>query len=283
MMGRYAEAADAYEHAQERVMQDSDSLLRWIELRLRLGGKKFDARTNELVDRAAELSPDDTNVWLLRALSAFDRGDKASADAFIEKLHQRYPVGDEDRPALDAAIASWMGQAAVAATDNAQVPTLPTDSPVLDSNGMPDPKMMVQRLADRLKEHPEDMDGWLRLARSYAVLGRHADANDAYEHAQARAMQDIEALTIWIEMRWRMSGQFDARSQQLLDQAIKLAPDDANVMLLHALSAYSRGDKAGANALIEQLRQRHPAGDAERASLDAAIAQWMPDSVQGRP
>ncbi|MGE0653699.1 MAG: tetratricopeptide repeat protein, partial [Alphaproteobacteria bacterium] len=43
---------------------------------------------------------------------------------------------------------------------------------------------MVVRLADRLAENPGDLEGWLRLARSYRVLGRNDDARHAYESAR---------------------------------------------------------------------------------------------------
>ena len=33
---------------------------------------------------------------------------------------------------------------------------------------------MIEKLAARLKEKPDDADGWAMLGRSYAVLGRHA-------------------------------------------------------------------------------------------------------------
>lgn len=42
---------------------------------------------------------------------------------------------------------------------------------------------MVQRLADRLKENPDDLDGWLRLGKAYAVLGRKEDAVRAFGQA----------------------------------------------------------------------------------------------------
>ena len=41
---------------------------------------------------------------------------------------------------------------------------------------------MVARLSARLKDNPDDLDGWRRLARAYQVLG---DADKARE-AQAR-------------------------------------------------------------------------------------------------
>jgi cytochrome c-type biogenesis protein CcmH len=46
---------------------------------------------------------------------------------------------------------------------------------------------MVERLAGRLEENPEDLEGWLRLARAYAVLGRRDDALSALERAEPLA------------------------------------------------------------------------------------------------
>jgi cytochrome c-type biogenesis protein CcmH len=43
---------------------------------------------------------------------------------------------------------------------------------------------MVDGLAQRLEDEPEDIDGWLRLARAYAVLGERAEAIDALERAE---------------------------------------------------------------------------------------------------
>ena len=44
---------------------------------------------------------------------------------------------------------------------------------------------MVQRLADRLKDEPDDLDGWLQLGRAYSVLGNVEGAKDAYKNAAA--------------------------------------------------------------------------------------------------
>ena len=42
---------------------------------------------------------------------------------------------------------------------------------------------MVGKLAERMKSRPDDAEGWTMLARSYAVLGRYAEAAPAYRHA----------------------------------------------------------------------------------------------------
>ena len=48
-------------------------------------------------------------------------------------------------------------------------------------------RTMVQRLADRLAENPDDRAGWQRLARAYEVLGETEKARDAKARADALA------------------------------------------------------------------------------------------------
>jgi cytochrome c-type biogenesis protein CcmH len=42
---------------------------------------------------------------------------------------------------------------------------------------------MVDRLASRLEEDPNNLDGWIRLANAYRVLGNNTQALSAYERA----------------------------------------------------------------------------------------------------
>jgi cytochrome c-type biogenesis protein CcmH len=44
---------------------------------------------------------------------------------------------------------------------------------------------MVERLAERLRDEPDDAAGWRRLARAYEVLGEADKARDALAHAEA--------------------------------------------------------------------------------------------------
>ena len=44
---------------------------------------------------------------------------------------------------------------------------------------------MVQRLADRLEEKPDNPEGWRRLANAYRVLGEDAKAAEAEARAKA--------------------------------------------------------------------------------------------------
>ncbi len=52
---------------------------------------------------------------------------------------------------------------------------------------------MVDRLAGRLKENPDDLNGWLQLIRSYHTLGRNQEVEQALTNAKAAALkqQDV--------------------------------------------------------------------------------------------
>ena len=62
-------------------------------------------------------------------------------------------------------------------------------------------RSMVERLAARLKENGADLEGWLRLIRSYAVLKETGKAQDAAATArqqfasEPQALEQIESLT----------------------------------------------------------------------------------------
>ena len=44
---------------------------------------------------------------------------------------------------------------------------------------------MVAGLDDRLRRNPQDADGWMKLMRSYVVLGKTGQARDALQRGLA--------------------------------------------------------------------------------------------------
>ena len=52
--------------------------------------------------------------------------------------------------------------------------------------------LMVAGLDEKLRKDPGDLEGWLRLVRSYVVLGRAEDARDAVKRATEALGKDSE-------------------------------------------------------------------------------------------
>jgi len=89
----------------------------------------------------------------------------ARANALAKRIGAR-PVN------LPAAAAPGPSQADVAAAAN-----------MSDAQRKDFIRSMVARLAERLQSQPDDLDGWLRLGRAYAVLGEKENARNAYDKA----------------------------------------------------------------------------------------------------
>ena len=53
-------------------------------------------------------------------------------------------------------------------------------------------QVMVARLDERLRENPQDAEGWQRLVRSYLVLDRRDDALDALRRGRTALGTDTE-------------------------------------------------------------------------------------------
>src|SRR4029079_1413579 len=53
---------------------------------------------------------------------------------------------------------------------------------------------MVARLAAKMRENPDDVEGWKLLGCSYAVMGRYDDSVKAFAQAAQRAPRDPQLL-----------------------------------------------------------------------------------------
>lgn len=97
-------------------------------------------------------------------------GDTEGAVRDLKALAATLPAGDPRRADIDTAIRE------------ARAPSSPAmDGPASDMIGR-----MVASLAERLRAHPDDPEGWVRLVRSYAVLGDAARRDSALAQARTR-------------------------------------------------------------------------------------------------
>ncbi|WP_304164064.1 c-type cytochrome biogenesis protein CcmI [Phenylobacterium aquaticum] len=100
-------------------------------------------------------------------------GDKAGGLAAWTALLADLPANDPRRPALQQAIVEARSEtpAVAAAPPGGQIDMI---------------RGMVAGLAERLKTQPDDPEGWVRLVRSYAVLGESAKRDATLAQARKR-------------------------------------------------------------------------------------------------
>ncbi|MDB5988211.1 MAG: c-type cytochrome biosis protein CcmI [Nevskia sp.] len=117
---------------------------------------------------------------------------------------------------------------------------------------------MIQKLAERLQQQPDDPQAWALLGRSYFVLQRFGDAAKAYRQANARApAPNAEWLADEGEAIAFDDGRtLDDRSIQLFEQALQLQPDFGKALWYAGLGAAQQNDVARARALWTRLAQQ---------------------------
>ena len=124
---------------------------------------------------------------------------------------------------------------------------------------------MVERLAARLRENPEDVEGWKLLGRSNAVLGRYPEAADAYAKAAARAPRDAQLLADLADALAMSRGQtLQGEPEKLVLRALELEPGNLKALALAGTAAFERKDFSAAAAYWERMLP-HVAPDSEDA------------------
>ncbi|TMH93294.1 MAG: c-type cytochrome biogenesis protein CcmI, partial [Betaproteobacteria bacterium] len=113
---------------------------------------------------------------------------------------------------------------------------------------------MVERLATRLKDHPDDAEGWKLLGRSYSVLGRFQEAAHAYAKAAARAPRDAQLLADFADALGMAQGQRLAGDpEKLIARALEIDRDNLKALALAGTAAFERKDFKAAAAYWERM------------------------------
>lgn len=219
---RYADAAHAFAEAGRLQGESVRRLLGFAEATLLAENGVVTEPVRKAALRVLELEParKEVRAWLI--LAREQDGDLAGAAEDYRKLLGEAPADAvwrkpiADRLALverklrgekpDESTQEKAPEAPVAAAppsqSQGQMPGVAAPSGVPPDIAAMSPaereafiSSMVERLATRLKENGRDLDGWMRLARAYKVLGRDNDARAAIASARGSFAGDQAALS----------------------------------------------------------------------------------------
>jgi cytochrome c-type biogenesis protein CcmH len=133
---------------------------------------------------------------------------------------------------------------------------------------------MVGKLAERLKANPDDAEGWMMLARSYAVLGRFAEAIPAYAHAAELEPNNASLLADYADaVAAPQQTAKNPRSLALIERALKADPKHLKALALAGSAAFDRGEYAVAIAYWQKIADQLPPGSALAPRVQAMIGE----------
>jgi cytochrome c-type biogenesis protein CcmH len=104
---------------------------------------------------------------------------------------------------------------------------------------------MAESLAARLKDKPDDPEGWAMLGRSYAVLGQHDKAVPAFKQAAALRPDDAVLLADYADaLAVANDRNLEGEPNRLIEQALKVDPNNLKALSLAGTVAFYRKDYA---------------------------------------
>lgn len=113
---------------------------------------------------------------------------------------------------------------------------------------------MVGRLEERLKEQPNDPQGWARLGRAYQVLGREDDAHQAYGRAYKLAPKNVNIVAAYAGfLMSRHAAHLPPEAIAVFRQLHTLEPKHPGALWALGFAAYQQRQFSEAVKYWEQL------------------------------
>jgi cytochrome c-type biogenesis protein CcmH len=133
---------------------------------------------------------------------------------------------------------------------------------------------MVERLADRLKQNPDDTEGWSRLGRSYMVLNQPEKAVEAYARAAALKPDDLALKQQYAEalIEARPTDDLPPQATALLKDVLAADPKNPEALWYVGVAEADAGHAQAARDLWTRLLAQLPADAPVRRQVEDRIA-----------
>ena len=288
-LGNWPKAADAYRHAIDLGQKAPDVLAGYGEMLVLAAEGIVPPAAREAFATALAANPKHDVARYYLALADSQAGDDPKAIRAWLALAADIP---DDLPMRESIS---RGIAAAAKAGSLAVPPLPKGTPpppgptedqMATAAQMPEAQRnemirgMVAQLAAHLDSEPGDLDGWLRLGRSYSVLGETDKSVDAYAHAQKLRPDDVDIKLL--AFRAMIAGLqptdiLPPRALALLREVATTAPDQPEVLWYLGVNAarVGRPDEARSN-WSKLLSELPPDGE------DSKLVKSALDSLPGK-
>ena len=203
-------------------------------------------------------NPKDYQGWIRLAKAWAQLGDRAGARDALARGAQAYPGAPFVQQQLQAAAA----ELGIEPEDSATAPRGPTAEQMAAAETMsPEQRQemvraMVDGLAARLEQQPDDIEGWRMLGRSWAVLGDPAKSAEAFAQVAHRLPEDLASQVDYataLLARQSLDQPPSAEAVAQLQQVLKLDGDNPIALFHLGRAAAANGDTGTATRHWQRL------------------------------
>ncbi len=194
-LDRLEEAVQALEEVSNRDGNTSASWSMLAEALVRIEQGIVTPRAERAIEKALEMNPENPAAVFYKALALSQSGqDQDAYELLVTRLELARAYEPWMNPLVEQAnrVGKSEGKPRLTVSDFVDVNEVgPIAADIIAATELSDEdrsdfiRSMVERLAGRLESEPGDLDGWLRLANAYTVLGEREQAIGAFERANA--------------------------------------------------------------------------------------------------
>ena len=189
-LGRLDEAVRAFRNSITYNGESADRRADLGEALVAAAGGVVTTEAKAEFERAVALNADEVKASYFLGLAAEQDGRAEEAASIWRAMLAKAPANAPWRPLVQAALVRVGGSPAPALSNDAVAAA--KDMSETDRGAMI--RSMVDRLAARLKQNGDDVEGWLRLVRAYMVMGEADKAKAASSDARQAVAKDPQLL-----------------------------------------------------------------------------------------
>jgi cytochrome c-type biogenesis protein CcmH len=154
------------------------------------------------------------------------------------------------------------------------VPVAKSEGEAGHGNAMGQIEAMVGKLEERLKDKPDDADGWSMLGRSYSAMGRYPEAVAAFKRVAEMRPKDAQALADQADAVAMAAGRkLAGEPAALIARALELDPKNLKALALAGTIAFDSNDFTKAAQLWQSaVAVAEPGSELER-NLQSGVAE----------
>jgi len=221
---------------------------------------------------------------MMSGVAAYRRADFKMAAAEWEKLLAILEPGSPDAQQIEANVNDARSKAgmplignATAVAQSAGAATAPAAAPGA-GNEAEFVNQMVDRLAARLKDNPDDVTGWARLARAYKVQGKLNEAEQAYAKTGKLLDTDPEVMLQYADLlAMNANGSLKGQPITLINKVLKVDAKNPMALMMAGQAAFQAADYAKAithwETVLTVLPPQSPDAEQVRSEIASAKAK----------
>ena len=171
-----------------------------------------------------------------------------------------------------SAVALYMYLGTPNAVELAKVP--PKPEVPMTADGKPDVEKLVTNLHNKMRENPDNAQGWYMLGRSYMLMQRYDGAIEAYENLYRLQPEEPDVMLMLADaLSIKEQGKMAGRPETLINAALEKAPNNTTGLWLSGMALEQKGRLHEALVRWQVLRPLLNGQEGEQVQLDVLISR----------